>query len=344
MRVLVRVLDTQSRILDAHNPRFTRRLKLFEKPGGCAGGTPNADMNAGPEELAVIRAQFARFGSVCRTFAPLYRQVTLTALRAAIGGAPMNADRALGYGDVVAAWNHYLDMHNDGRGVVLIGHSQGAGVLTELLRREIEGTDAQELLVSVQLIGTRLAVPPGEDVGGALETIPLCRAADQTGCVISFASFRDEIPPPDSSRFGRIGGPGSEDMAGMDAACTNPAALAGGRGQLHAYLAAGATGIAAGSEGSGARWLATDTTITTPFVKVPGLLSAECVSDRGFNWFAVRTHADPADPRTDRIGGDVVGPEGQIAADWGLHLIDMHLAMGNLVDIVGQQGEVWMAR
>src|SRR6266702_157779 len=59
--------------------------------------TPNSDMNAGPEELAVIRSQFARFGSECRVFAPLYRQVTLTALRAGIAGKPMTVDRALGY-------------------------------------------------------------------------------------------------------------------------------------------------------------------------------------------------------------------------------------------------------
>ncbi len=43
--------------------------------------TPNSDMNAGREEASVIRAQLARFGSACRIYAPLYRQVTLTALR-----------------------------------------------------------------------------------------------------------------------------------------------------------------------------------------------------------------------------------------------------------------------
>ena len=41
-----------------------------------------SDMVAGNEERNVIRQQFARFGSQCRTFAPLYRQVTLGGLRA----------------------------------------------------------------------------------------------------------------------------------------------------------------------------------------------------------------------------------------------------------------------
>ena len=41
--------------------------------------TPNSDMNAGPEERSVILHQFARFGSQCKLYAPIYRQVTLTA-------------------------------------------------------------------------------------------------------------------------------------------------------------------------------------------------------------------------------------------------------------------------
>ena len=48
--------------------------------------TGNSDMTAGPEEHGVILQQFARFSSVCRVYAPLYRQVTLTALRSIIGG------------------------------------------------------------------------------------------------------------------------------------------------------------------------------------------------------------------------------------------------------------------
>src|ERR1700724_12679 len=70
--------------------------------------TPNSDMVPGPEEKNVVRAQFARFGSQCRLYAPMYRQVTLTALRALLAGQPMAVDRALGYNDVVDAWHYYL--------------------------------------------------------------------------------------------------------------------------------------------------------------------------------------------------------------------------------------------
>src|ERR1044072_7704657 len=157
--------------------------------------TPNSDMIAGPEEKAVVRAQFARFGSQCRVYAPLYRQGTLTALRAGIAGKPMAVDRALTYNDVVAAWNYYLEHDNNGRGVVLIGHSQGSGVLTQLIRAEIDGKPVSAKLISALLLGTSLPVPKGKDVGGAFQHIPLCHSATHTGCVIAYASFRSTIPP-----------------------------------------------------------------------------------------------------------------------------------------------------
>ena len=44
----------------------------------------NSDMTADPAELNVVATQFACFASKCRPFAPLYRQVTLAGLRAAM--------------------------------------------------------------------------------------------------------------------------------------------------------------------------------------------------------------------------------------------------------------------
>ena len=54
-------------------------------------------------------------------------------------------------------------------------------------------------------------------------------------------------------------------------------------------------------------------------------------------------HGDPNDPRVDEITGDI-GPAATPLANWGLHLIDANLAMGNLVDIVGQQAKAFAAK
>jgi hypothetical protein len=295
--------------------------------------TGNSDMAAGPEEKAVVVQQFARFGTVCRTYAPLYRQITLTALAAILAGKPMPASRELAYNDVLDAWNYYLAHDNRGRGVVLIGHSQGSGVLIALIKNEIDGKPVQHRLISAILMGSRLSVPAGGVVGGDFKSIPLCQSRSQTQCTIPYASFRADVPPPANTRFGKVPG------AGMVAGCANPAALAGGSGELHAYLPT--HGSFNGISMVPGPWVK-GKTIDTPFVSVPGLLTAECLSTSDGTYLAITVHGDANSPRTSVIAGDVV-VGGKVQADWGLHLIDANLAMGNLVDIVAAESKAYLA-
>ncbi|MGK0259868.1 MAG: hypothetical protein ACI96M_003311 [Candidatus Azotimanducaceae bacterium] len=297
----------------------------------------NSDLLPNHEESRVIEAQFARFGAACRTYAPIYRQVTLTALRSRILGEAMPVDGQLGYNDVQQAWEHYLTHENNGRGVILIGHSQGSGVLTQLIRAEIEGQPIQNQVIGAYLIGSSNVLnEPGKDVGGTFKHMPLCRAADQTQCIVTFASFRSDAPPPDNSRFGRARNP---EMRHLQTACNLPGALNGGTAELQAYLSS--TGDSLGASSPQPPWTKTNPKINTPFVQVPGLLTGECVEHDGFSYLSVTVNADPNDARTDEIGGDVVINE-QVAKDWGLHLIDMHLAMGNLVELAKVQGEAYV--
>ena len=61
------------------------------------------------------------------------------------------------------------------------------------------------------------------------------------------------------------------------------------------------------------------------------------------SYLAITTNGDPADPRTDQIPGDVVA-NGQVMKDWGLHLIDAHVAMGDLIDVVAQQSKAYLRK
>lgn len=307
---------------------------FYVYPTVSRDNSANSDMNPGPEEANVIRGQFARFASQCRVFAPIYRQVTLTALRGGLSGDNgLQPDREMGYRDVLNAWNYYLENHNKGRGVVLIGHSQGSGVLSRLIPAEIEGKPIQDQVISAFIIGSNVLVPEGKKVGGTFKQMPLCETGDQVGCVIAYASYRDDVPPSPGALFGRSVGKST-------AACTNPAELATGSKQLHAYLSntivEGVTSEEPPAWVEGKR-------IDTPFVSVPGLLSGECVSRNGFSYLAVSVHGDPTDPRTDDIVGDVVA-DGEINAAWGLHLIDVGIAMGDLVSIVGKQAQAYLAK
>ena len=303
---------------------------VSNEPGG------NSDLTVTGAEKSVVDAQFARFASKCRLFAPMYRSITLTALRALIAGKPLPMDRELAYHDVLAAWNYYLAHDNMGRGVVLVGHSQGSGVLTRLIKEEIDGRPVQGKLISAILMGTSLPVPKGADVGGAFQHIPVCRSNSQTGCVIAFADFRANVPPPANTRFGKA-------PEGMQAVCANPAALRGGSGMLDAYLSAGR--ISSGSDGPREPfdWTQPAKPIDTSFVKVPGLLSAACVTDEHGSYLAVTVHPTAGGARTNDISGDVV-VNGQVLQDWGLHLIDANLTMGNLVAIVGYQTKAYLAK
>jgi hypothetical protein len=297
--------------------------------------TPNSDMMPDAAELNVIRQQFARFGSQCRRYAPMYRQVTLAGLRQLLGGGGGALDRGLQYDDVLDAWKYYLQHDNQGRGFVLIGHSQGSFILQRLIREEIDGKPVQSRMISAILAGATLAVPRGKDAGGAFDHTPLCRSASQTGCVISFASFRATAPPPANTLFGKVAG------ENLTAACTNPASLPGGSGELHAYFSTEGRTIT----GTGALkpWVAGGRKIETPWVSLPGLLRARCASNQNATYLEVTLRGDKSGPRVDDIPGDL-SANGQVLAQWGLHLVDMNLAMGNLVDIVGRQGKAWLAR
>ncbi len=216
--------------------------------------TPNADLTLGPQEQRVATEQFARFGAKCRTFAPLYRQTTV----AAMDGQAPGADYQLPYRDVLAAWHLYLARENRGRGVVLIGHSQGAKLLAWLMAEEIDGKSIQRQLVSAILAGADIQVPIGRDVGGTFRHLPLCRKADQVGCVIAYSSYLATHPPGADAVFGAAADPAST------VACVNPGSLTAG-GILDAELP---------TRGDVAKVLG------TVFVENPGLLSGACMTFR----------------------------------------------------------------
>jgi len=293
----------------------------------------NSDLIPGNEEKLTAEAQFARYGSVCRTFAPMYRQLTTIGLgRVMMGAEDPRAAFDLAYGDVLAAWHEFLAHRNRERPFVLIGHSQGSVHLLRLLQHEIDGKPIARRMLSAILLGWTVEVPEGKLVGGSLKSIPLCTAVGQTGCVITYMSFRDASPPPPGSFLGRAAHPG------MTAGCTNPAALGGGRAPLDSYWytlrppAPGAPAVAWSREGAP----------PTPYLRTEGLVTAECRHDGTAGWLSLTVNGNPADPRTDDIPGDVyIG--GRLNPGWGMHLADAAVAQGDLIALVEAQARRFTA-
>jgi hypothetical protein len=271
-------------------------------------------------EIGVTRVQAARFNQVCRLYVPVYRSVTIGGLFGTVDG-DFATGWEMAYADVLDAWRSYMANDNDGRPVVILSHSQGSFHVTRLLREEIDpDPDQRAVVLSAMLAGTSFQVAPGKDVGGDTQNMPLCRAADQFGCVITFQSFRADDPPRAGALFGRPGD-------GTESACTNPAALGGGAGQPASVFING-------------DWVSADaavrSAITTDRVGVPGLITTECRVADGYNYLAVTVNGDPADPRGDDIPGDGT-------PNWGLHTVDIDISQESLIGLVRTQLAAYQA-
>jgi len=290
----------------------------------------NADWDEGPEEGRVIQQQLARFADVCRVYAPKYRQITMLGASGQLPRAEVIAAFRTAYGDVVDAWKYYLENYNQGRGVILIGHSQGSRMMNQLIKSEIDGKPAQDRIVAAYLNGTSVLVPEGKVVGGDFHSMPLCTRATEIGCIVAYRSFRDTIGP--------VNDYAATSRDGMTIACVNPAAPGGGEAPLHSYLTTDAL-----MGGPVPQWTTDGREVETPFASVPGLLTGECISNENGQYLTIRIKADPNDPRTDDITGDIY-TDGKLNPDMGLHLIDINLVMGNLLDLARSQTPVWLAR
>lgn len=295
------------RVPDAYVPATAPPIDCFYVyPTTSTDPTTYSDLAPDAQERRAVHGQAARLGERCRLFVPIYHQLTLAGLRAAMaGGAALNFD--IPYRDILAAWRGYLARDNHGRGVVLVGHSQGAILLRRLIAEEIDGKPARGLLVAAYLAGN-------VDVGAAtFHSIPPCRAAAQTGCVVAWSSYRAD------ATGARVFG-GTHDGAAL---CVNPAAIGGGKGMLKAYLSRPA--IAPPSD--------------PPYVEAVGQLSAECVADKA--GAVLRVTIEPgryADLLTLLFDHATTTPS------WGLHTLDISLVQGNMLDLIGGQSAAWMRR
>jgi hypothetical protein len=271
--------------------------------------TEFADLTDSPIIQAVTRQQVGRLSSRCRVFAPIYRQVTNYGLTH--GASEGSGDPPMQ--DVQAAWAYYLQHDNGGRGVVIIGHSQGTILLQRLIAESIDGAASQSLLISAFLAGDpSLAVPPGGVVGGTFSHIPTCSSASQVGCVYAWGSYLagDTSAPP-------IFGGARND--GFVSACVNPAAPGGGSAGLKFYYP-GANPPA--------------------WVEAIGQVTGQCVLDgTGANNFVVTVLPGQfAAQLTALLKAQEVAP------GWGVHPYDIPLVQGNMLDVLDAEIATWQAQ
>lgn len=171
-----------------------------------------------------IRSQASAFANVGDVWAPRYRQ-------AAFGAFLLDSEDArlalgLAYSDVLRAFDRFVAEHGSDKPIILAGHSQGSLHLTRLMRERIAGKPLARRIVAAYVVGWPLSARADLPAIGLAQ----CRGAEDTGCVLSWQSFKE---PANTSLvtdfYDHSLGPTGIERRREDMVCTNPiTGIAGG--------------------------------------------------------------------------------------------------------------------
>lgn len=283
--------------------------------------TVNASLAIDPRLQEIAFAQAARFSQACRVYAPVYRQITLSALEHP--HRITTADALVAYDSVLRAFRDYLAHYNDGRGIVLIGHSQGAVILDRLIARQVDRvTSVRHRLVSALLMG-------GNVTSSDFAHIPKCASAAQSGCVVAYSSFTSK--PSLHSQFGRttsdagVGLLARRPSPDARILCVNPASPSGGTALLHPVLP---SLVLAFIRQKGLP------SVSTPWVSLPGRYESRCESSGNASWLQITPVRAGIVPTLKRLADPAMG----------LHILDVNIALDDLVRLARAEAAAYTQR
>lgn len=283
--------------------------------------TPNANLDKDPEVRRVVVQQARMFSRVCDVYAPMYRQETSPGI--------YTEATEVAYQSALSGWKDYLRNHNRGRGVILVGHSQGSATLGRLIDEEIDPNPVlRKRLVGAILPGANIHVPRGELVGGMYDHVPVCSEAGQYGCLVAFSIFNGE--PADNPPFGDLGSGywaykiPRPDRTEYEAVCADPAALSGEQYltpliNMDYLLAPPADGV--------------EKTFWRAF---PDAGVSACTRKGTKHWLDVQFNGEP-DPFLEAMIPFVTGNSN----NW--HVPEVNVAEENLIRIAGRQTASYLA-
>jgi hypothetical protein len=290
----------------------------------------HADPVAAPEIQSIARFQAARFSSLCRVFAPIYRQVPLLGLGPGLLASNTMFDT--GYGDVLAAWNNYLANDNHGRGIIFIGHSQGTMMLRKLIREQVDPNPAlRARMVGAFLMGGNVTTARGSTTGGDFTNIPLCTRRGEDTCVTAYSTELTGTPSLLgnsnldllSQAFRLPHGPGFE------VACTDPAVLSGNYDPV---------GVTVPSKPYSFGIISVLMGVTT----FPGQLPTSASTWTTSRGRGVGHCVDPDGFHRYRITMTTPEPINELPL-LNTHLLDINFGYDRLIDIARQQTRTWQA-
>ena len=131
-----------------------------------------------------VRFQASAWGNSGNLYVPYYRQAHIRSYDLLENGG--TTALLLAYSDVKAAFEYYLKHYNNGRGIILAGHSQGSTHISYLLRDFFDGKTLQKQLVAAYIPGVGLDK-------NQFKTIPFMEKPNQTGGFVTWNTFKKKF-------------------------------------------------------------------------------------------------------------------------------------------------------
>ncbi len=128
-----------------------------------------------------IKYQASVFNGSCKIYAPRYQQAVLNNF------FTKNTERAqdafnVAYADIKTAFEYYLKHYNNGRPIIIAGHSQGSKHAQRLLQEFFDGKPLQKQLVEAYIIGFPTKA-------SQFQYLKVSEKADTFGGYISYSTF-----------------------------------------------------------------------------------------------------------------------------------------------------------
>jgi len=141
-----------------------------------------------------VHYQASVFNASCQVYAPRYRQSIIKAFYDKENGPK---SLAYAYEDVKKAFQYYIDNYNHGRPFIIASHSQGTYHARRLLKEMIDSTNLRKRMVAAYVIGYSIDT-------AMYKVLEPCRNETETGCYITWASFKKGYVPEGLDLFGNI--------------------------------------------------------------------------------------------------------------------------------------------
>ena len=175
----------------------------------------DGDANALTQRL--VRALASAFNASGNVWVPRYRQAAFGAFLTAQPEAQQAL--ALAYGDVGQAFDAFLAATPPDEPIILVGHSQGARHLLQLLKDRVAGKPLARRIIAAYVIGWPISLAHDLPTTG----LPACAAPEQSGCILSWQSYGEPADPSlTKAAYARSAGLDGELRGSSLMLCTNP--------------------------------------------------------------------------------------------------------------------------